>query len=100
MTIADDTRSESRAFEADVAKLLHVLVHSVYSEKDIFLLELTSTAAHACERLRHEAIASPKLIEDATPPRITLTIDAHSKCLTVEDNGTGMSPEEMVHALG
>jgi molecular chaperone HtpG len=53
MTVADETQSESRAFEADVAKLLHMLVHTVYSDKDIFLRELISNAADACERLRN-----------------------------------------------
>ena len=100
MTVVDKTQSESRAFEADVAKLLHMLVHSVYSDKDIFLRELISNAADACERLRYEAIANPKLIEDDPTSRITLTIDADRKSLTVEDNGIGMGRDEMVHALG
>ena len=55
MTDTQDTRTESRAFEADVAKLLHMMVHSVYSNKDVFLRELISNAADACERLRYEA---------------------------------------------
>ena len=59
MTTADDVHSDSRPFEADVAKLLHLMVHSVYSEKEVFLRELISNAADACERLRYEAIANP-----------------------------------------
>jgi molecular chaperone HtpG len=100
MTVVDETQPESRAFEADVAKLLHMMVHSVYSDKEVFLRELISNAADACERLRYEAIASPKLIEGDTILRITLTIDADKKCLAVEDNGIGMSRDEMVHGLG
>jgi hypothetical protein len=100
MTVVDETRSESRAFEADVAKLLQMMVHSVYSDKDVFLRELISNAADACERLRYEAIANPALFEGDPTPRITLTIDADKKCLTVEDNGIGMGRDEMVHALG
>src|SRR5215470_4624997 len=99
MTAPDTPRPESRAFEADVAKLLHLMVHAVYSDKDIFLRELISNAADACERLRYEAIAHPHLLDDATP-RITLTIDADQRRLTVEDNGIGMSRDEMVEALG
>jgi molecular chaperone HtpG len=100
MTVVDETQPGSRAFEADVAKLLQMMVHSVYSDKDVFLRELISNAADACERLRYEAIANPALIEGDPTPRITLTIDADNKCLTVEDNGIGMSRDEMVHALG
>ena len=62
MSVADETtkpEAESRPFEADVAKLLHMMVHSVYSDKDVFLRELISNAADACERLRYEAIADP-----------------------------------------
>jgi molecular chaperone HtpG len=100
MTAVDETQRESRAFEADVAKLLHMMVHSVYSDKDVFLRELISNAADACERLRYEAIANPGLLTDAQPSRITLTIDADQKRLTIEDNGIGMGRDEMVQALG
>lgn len=100
MTVLDDTTGENRAFEADVAKLLHMMVHSVYSEKSVFLRELISNAADACERLRYEAIANPALLGDDPSPRITLNIDADQKRLTVEDNGIGMSRDEMVEALG
>ena len=100
MTAVDETKHESRAFEADVAKLLHMMVHSVYSDKDVFLRELISNAADACERLRYEAIANPGLLGDDPTPRITLTIDADKRSLTVEDNGIGMSHDELVQALG
>jgi molecular chaperone HtpG len=75
-------------------------VHSVYSEKSVFLRELIANAADACERLRYEAIAEPALLGDDPKPRITLTVDAGNKLLTVEDNGIGMSRDEMVEALG
>ncbi len=75
MTVADETRAESRVFEADVAKLLHLMVHSVYSDKAVFLRELISNAADAYEKLRYEAIATPALLGDDPKPRITLTID-------------------------
>jgi molecular chaperone HtpG len=100
MTTVDETKPESRAFEADVAKLLHLMVHSVYTDKDIFLRELISNAADACERLRYEAISNPELLADGQTARITLTIDADAKRLTVEDNGIGMGRDEMIHALG
>src|SRR5476649_139048 len=100
MTVVDKPQPESRAFEADVAKLLHMMVHSVYSDKDVFLRELISNAADACEKLRYEAIANPGLIEDGAASRITLTIDADAKRLTVEDNGIGMSRDDLIEALG
>jgi molecular chaperone HtpG len=105
MTIAEETKPESRPFEAqpfqaDVAKLLHLMVHSVYSDKSVFLRELISNAADACERLRYEAIADPKLLGDDVKPRITLAIDADQRRLTVEDNGIGMGRDEMAEALG
>ena len=94
------TSPESRPFEADVAKLLHLMVHSVYSDKDVFLRELVSNAADACEKLRFEAISRPELPGDDPKPRITLTADAANRRLSIEDNGVGMSGEEMVEALG
>lgn len=94
------TSPESRPFEADVAKLLHLMVHSVYSDKDVFLRELVSNAADACEKLRFEAISRPELLADDPKPRITLTADAANRRLSIEDNGVGMSGEEMVEALG
>jgi molecular chaperone HtpG len=100
MTMTAESRSESRPFEADVAKLLHLMVHSVYSDKSVFLRELIANAADACERLRYEAIADPALLGDDVKPRITLSVDTDTKLLTVEDNGIGMSREEMVEALG
>jgi len=94
------TQSESRPFEADVAKLLHLMVHSVYSDKSVFLRELIANAADACERLRYEAIAAPALLGDDSKPRITVALDAAARQLAVEDNGIGMDREELVDALG
>ena len=103
MTVAEETKAdkaESRQFQADVAKLLHLMVHSVYSDKSVFLRELIANAADACERLRYEAIADPALLGDDAKPRITVALDAEAKTLCVEDNGIGMSREEMIEALG
>src|SRR5437868_5276844 len=100
MTATTDIKPESRAFEADVSRLLHLMVHSVYSDKDVFLRELISNAADACEKLRYEAIATPALLGEDPRARITIAIDAEAKTLSVEDNGIGMSRDEMVEALG
>jgi molecular chaperone HtpG len=109
MPTAEETKTDSKAesrpleahpFQADVAKLLQLMVHSVYSDKSIFLRELIANAADACERLRYEAIAEPALLGDDTKPRITVALDPEAKQLAVEDNGIGMSREEMIEALG
>jgi molecular chaperone HtpG len=100
MSATEENQSVSRPFEADVAKLLQLMVHSVYSEKSVFLRELIANAADACERLRYDAIAAPELLGDDTKPRITLTIDAGQRQLEVEDNGIGMSRDEIIEALG
>jgi molecular chaperone HtpG len=100
MTDVIESAPETRSFEADVAKLLHLMVHSVYSEKEVFLRELISNAADACEKLRYEAIATPALLGDDAQPRITLVLDHDNRRLTVEDNGIGMSEAELAEALG
>ncbi len=92
--------SKTMFFEADVARLLHLMVHSVYSDKDVFLRELISNAADACEKLRYEAIAAPELLSDDPSSRITLTLDADDNTLTLEDNGIGMNRDDLVEALG
>ena len=100
MTTAEATASESHTFEADVAKLLHLMVHSVYSDKNVFLRELISNAADACEKLRYELLSDPALAGEDGQPRITVTLDPDARQLIVEDNGIGMSEVELVEALG
>ncbi|WP_327753635.1 molecular chaperone HtpG [Sphingobium sp. SJ10-10] len=100
MTITTGTAPETRSFEADVARLLHMMVHSVYSDKDVFLRELISNAADACEKLRYELLSNPALAGDDGQPRITVTLDPEARQLIVEDNGIGMSEVELAEALG
>jgi molecular chaperone HtpG len=91
---------ETKSFEADVARLLHMMVHSVYSEREVFLRELISNAADACEKLRYESIARPELLGDDPKPRITIVADADNRRLSIEDNGIGMTGADMAEALG
>lgn len=91
---------ETRAFEADVAKLLHLMVHSVYSDKDVFFRELISNAADACEKLRFEALSDASLISGEAPFQITVTLDPDARQLSIEDNGIGMSEADLTDALG
>ncbi|WP_176595334.1 MULTISPECIES: molecular chaperone HtpG [Sphingobium] len=100
MTTTTGTAPETRSFEADVARLLHMMVHSVYSDKDVFLRELISNAADACEKLRYELLSDPALAGDDGQPRITVTLDPDARQLIVEDNGIGMSEVELTEALG
>ena len=93
-------QSESLPFEADVAKLLHLMVHSVYSDKSVFLRELIANAADACERLRYEAIAQPALLGEDAKPRITVALDEATRQLSIEDNGIGMDRGELIEVLG
>ncbi|TKB30060.1 MAG: molecular chaperone HtpG, partial [Mesorhizobium sp.] len=96
----DTKTTETRTFEADVSRLLHMMVHSVYSDRDVFLRELISNGADACEKLRFEAITRPELLGEDAKPRITISADPDNKQLAVEDNGIGMGREEMAEALG
>jgi molecular chaperone HtpG len=95
-----ETQSQSHVFQADVAQLLHLMVHSVYSERDIFLRELISNGADACEKLRYEALADPAKAEDGAGFRISVDLDKEAGTLSVADNGIGMSHADLTDALG
>jgi molecular chaperone HtpG len=91
---------ERHAFEAEVSRLLHLMVHAVYSNKDIFLRELISNAADACEKLRYLSIADPALLAGEGAMGIRLAADPAAKTLVVADTGIGMSREELKDNLG
>jgi molecular chaperone HtpG len=95
-----DTVAEHQPFQAEVAELLNLMVHSVYSETDIFLRELISNASDALDKLRYEAIAAPDLIADGEAPRIRIAPDKKAGTLTVIDNGIGMDRQELIDNLG
>jgi molecular chaperone HtpG len=92
--------TESQPFQAEVAELLHLMVHSVYSETDIFLRELISNGSDACDKLRYEAIANPDLIADGAPPDIRIAPDKKANTLIVIDSGIGMDRQELIDNLG
>ena len=92
--------ASTQSFEADVSRLLHLMVHSVYSDREIFVRELVSNAADACEKLRYESIAKSDLIEDGAPFAIEITINPDAKTLTFSDNGIGMTREDLTQGLG
>src|SRR5215210_47803 len=90
----------AHVFQAEVSKLLELMVHSVYSEREVFLRELISNAADACDKLRYEAIANPELLEGDSALKITIAADKKAKTITVADNGIGMSRQELIDNLG
>jgi molecular chaperone HtpG len=96
----DTAATESQPFQAEVAELLHLMVHSVYSETDIFLRELISNGSDACDKLRYEAIANPDLIADGAPPKIQIAPDKTASTLAVIDSGIGMDRQELIDNLG
>ncbi|MDP6705192.1 MAG: molecular chaperone HtpG [Alphaproteobacteria bacterium] len=93
--------SEERlAFQAEVSRLLKLMVHSVYSEKEIFLRELISNASDACDKLRYEALTKPELAADDPEFRVRVVVDAKARTIEVADNGIGMSRDELISELG
>src|SRR6201992_2577276 len=100
MTADTATSAESKPFQPEVPQLLHLMVHSVYSETDMFLRELISNASDACDKLRYEAIAAPDLIADGEAPRIRIAPDKKANTLSVIDSGIGMDRQELIDNLG
>jgi len=92
--------AETRAFEAEVSQVLHLVTHSLYSHKEIFLRELISNASDACDKLRFAALSDPALAAEDSELRIEITFDKDAKTLTVRDNGIGMTREEVIENVG
>ena len=91
---------ETLGFQAEVKQLLRLMIHSLYSNKEIFLRELVSNASDACDRLRFEAIARPELLEGRAEPAIRLAFDKDARTITVSDDGIGMGRQELIDNLG
>lgn len=91
---------QTLSFQAEVKQILHLVTHSLYSNKEIFLRELVSNASDACDKLRFEALDKPALFEDAPSLDIRVWYDAEAKTITIRDNGIGLSAEEAVQHLG
>ena len=88
------------SFQAEVKQILHLVTHSLYSNKEIFLRELISNASDACDKLRFEALNEPSLFEDAPNLEVRVSFDAEAKTITIVDNGIGLSADEAVANLG
>ncbi len=94
------SQKHTHAFQAEVQQILHLVTHSLYSNKEIFLRELVSNASDACDKLRFEALDAPGLYEDAPNLEIRVFFDAEAKTITIRDNGIGMSEAEAIEHLG
>ncbi len=99
-TAKKDTRTEKMEFSADVSRLLNIVAHALYTNHDVFLRELISNSADACDRLRYDAIAKPELTADNPNFRIHIYKDTTARTLTVVDNGIGMTKAELIDNLG
>ncbi len=91
---------QTLSFQAEVAQLLHLVTHSLYSNKEIFLRELVSNASDACDKLRFEAINQPALYEDQSSLEVRVSFDKDAKTITIADNGIGLSQQEAIDNLG
>ncbi len=96
----ETAKTETRQFQAEVAKLLDLMINSLYSNKEIFLRELISNASDACDKLRYAAIAEPGLLEDDPDLAVTLSVDSAERLIRVADNGIGMNHDDLIENLG
>lgn len=95
-----ETQKETLGFQTEVKQLLHLMIHSLYSNKEIFLRELISNASDAVDKLRFEALAKPELLEGGAELKIRVSFDKDAKTVTLEDNGIGMSRQDVITHLG
>ncbi|HVE89714.1 MAG TPA: molecular chaperone HtpG [Burkholderiaceae bacterium] len=100
METQDTTRKETLGFQAEVKQLLQLMIHSLYSNKEIFLRELISNASDACDKLRFEAMSQPALLEGHSELGIAVSLDKQARTITVSDNGVGMSRTDAIEHLG
>ena len=98
--MTQQTQTETKAFQAEVKQLLQLMIHSLYSNKEIFLRELVSNASDACDKLRYEALANPALFENDPELGLRILLDAEAKTITIADNGIGMTKDEAIAHLG
>jgi molecular chaperone HtpG len=98
--MAETSAAETFGFQAEVKQLLHLMVHSLYSDREIFLRELISNASDANDKLRFEALKQPELLTDSPDLSISIEIDREAKTISVSDTGIGMSRDEVIEHLG
>ncbi|WP_198926526.1 ATP-binding protein, partial [Acidithiobacillus thiooxidans] len=94
------TNKETLQFQTEINQLMHLMIHSLYSNKEIFLRELISNASDACDKLRFEALADPSLVAGDSELKVEVDFDAEQGTLTVRDNGIGMNRDEVIANIG
>ena len=95
-----DTQKETLSFQTEVKQLLNLMIHSLYSNKEIFVRELISNASDACDKLRFEALKDNALFEDDSDLKLTIDIDKEAKTISISDNGIGMNRQEVIDNIG
>jgi len=95
-----DTQKETRGFETEAKQLLHLMIHSLYSNKEVFLRELISNASDAADKLRFEALSNPQIYENDSELKVTVDFDKEAGTITISDNGIGMNRDEVITNLG
>lgn len=98
--MSEQANKETLKFESEVSQILHLMIHSLYSNKEIFLRELVSNAADACDKLRFEALSNVELAADDAELKIQIEFDKEAKTITVRDNGIGMTRDEVINHIG
>src|SRR5262252_9915898 len=99
MVTEAENAAQTHPFQAEVSQLLHLMVHAVYSETDVFLRELISNGSDACDRLRYEAIAKPELLNAGGELTIRIKPDSAAGTLAITDTGIGMDRQELINDL-
>ena len=100
MSDTAQAQKETLGFQTEVKQLLHLMIHSLYSNKEIFLRELISNASDACDKLRFEAMSNAALYEDASDLNIRVSFDKAARTITIADNGIGMTWDNVVEHIG
>ncbi len=98
--MSETANIETRGFETEARQLLDLMIHSLYSNKEVFLRELISNASDAADKLRFEALSNPELLEEDPEPKVRIELDADNKTISVVDNGIGMTRDEVISNLG
>src|SRR5690349_5517163 len=95
-----EKNEEKLKFSAEISKVLQLMIHSLYTNKDIFLRELISNASDACDKLRYEALTRPEILQPDPELKINILINKDKRTVVVRDNGIGMSRDELIAHLG
>ena len=98
--MSEQAQKETLKFESEVSQILHLMIHSLYSNKEIFLRELVSNASDACDKLRFEALSNAELMTDDTELKIQIEFNKEEKTVTIRDNGIGMTRDEVINNIG